>query len=165
MLDASDLSGRSDKSRVKTNQNGFSLVELVILVGVVAIVALSVGPLPNITGAGIEAAAKKTASDIRYARTLAITVGTNHGLSFTSGAAYFIYNTSLANVIPDPLTRQTFSEDFSEFENVQCSTTQQVEFDAEGRPVLGGGSIITLTNGSVTRQIQIIANTGLVEIL
>lgn len=147
--------------KILKNKKGFTLTELIMVILLLGIMAVIGTPLPSPTGIGLEAASKKVALDIAYARNLASITGTNHGVSFTAFAPYFIYKQSLGTVINDPLTTKPFSENFSTFKNVHASSSLQVEFDTDGRPVLGAGQTITLTNGTTNKVITITSNTGL----
>jgi prepilin-type N-terminal cleavage/methylation domain-containing protein len=75
---------KNDESFPRSRQSGFSLVELLVVVAVIAIIA-AVG-LPNLAGYirnyKIRGAAKSVASEIQTARSKAIMTNTNAGVYF-----------------------------------------------------------------------------------
>jgi len=145
--------------------SGFTFVELLLVVSLLSLLVASLAPSISIRSGGIEAATKKVVSDLRYAQEQAMMTNVNHGIQFNNGGAYVMYRQSSATPVADPLRLTSFSEDLSEFRNVSLQTTLQVEFDSVGRPVLGGGSSVVLSNGAGTRTLRVVANTGLVEVL
>jgi prepilin-type N-terminal cleavage/methylation domain-containing protein len=143
---------------------GFTLVELVLVVALLGILSLYTIPRLVPSNAGLDAAARKIQSDIVYAQSLAMSRGVPHGVNFTAGGAYVVYQTSPATPIVDPLTRSPFSENLSRYGRSRVTAAYRVEFNTLGRPTLGGGGGVTIENGGTVRSVQITAETGRAEI-
>lgn len=147
----------------KDKQKGFSLVELMIVITIGALISVLSLSQYNLKPS-MQSAAKKVAMDIRYARGLAMTQATTHGIRFVNGGSYFVYKSTPATVVKDPATQQNYSEDLSDF-RVGIGTTIDFEFDQYGKPSLNGGQTVSVTSGSTNVQIRVVSNTGFVEIL
>lgn len=154
---------KGELSRKKHKQKGFSLVELMIVITIGALV--TVMALSQYTKTpSLQAAAKKVAMDIRYARGLAMTQATTHGIRFVNAGSYFVYKSTPATVVKDPATQQDYSEDLSDF-RVGIGTTIDFEFNQYGKPSLNGGQTVNVSSGADNVQIRVVSNTGFVEIL
>ncbi|MBI4373558.1 MAG: prepilin-type N-terminal cleavage/methylation domain-containing protein [Deltaproteobacteria bacterium] len=143
---------------------GFTLLELVLVIAIVAILSIAILPRLDLSPSGVDAAARKIRSDILYAQSLAMSRGTAHGLLFQAGGPYVIYQGSPATPVTDPLTRSVFSEDLNRFYRTGVVNDYQVEFDTMGRPTLGGGGSLIIRNGAVQKTISVRATTGSVTI-
>lgn len=143
---------------------GFTLLEAVLVIAIVAILAIATVPRFDLSSAGLDAAARKIRSDILYAQSLAMSRGVPHGILFTANAAYILYATSPATPISDPLTLTSFSEDLGRFHQTVIVNDYRVEFDPFGQPVIGAGGSVVIRNGAVTKTLQVSANTGRVVI-
>lgn len=142
---------------------GFSLIELTIVVVLIGIVALFVIPQDSLLSINLETATVKVANDLRYAKELASITNTNCGVSFVANGNYTVYQTAVTNPALNPLTRQSFVTDISSlFKKVSIQNSLQVEFDPLGKPVLGGGQTVQVTNGQTTASLYITPNTGFV---
>ncbi|OGQ47884.1 MAG: hypothetical protein A3H42_03180 [Deltaproteobacteria bacterium RIFCSPLOWO2_02_FULL_46_8] len=112
----------------------------------------------------LETAVSKVTEDLRYTQELAQTTNTNCGINFVADGSYTVYKGSTATPVTNPLTKQTFIYTFSDnFENVTLLNNLQVEFDTIGKPVLGGGQTVSISDGTTTANLLITANTGLVQ--
>lgn len=152
--------------RVMKLRKGFSIIELIITVAVVAILAVlyisSTGDLSNVS---IDAASRKVQSDLRYTQHLATTTGVNHGAVFTANVGYEVYQGSPGNPVIDPVTRQNLVVNLAEFQGVTVSTNYQVEFSPVGEPIMGGDGRVRLTSSSgATRDVYVVDKTGAVII-
>ena len=143
---------------------GFTLLELVLVIAIVAILSIAVAPRFNLSPSGLDAASRKIRSDILYAQSLAMSRGTVHGLLFRAGVPYLIYQGSPATPIADPLTHAAFSEDLNRFYRTSVVNDYQVESDAMGHPTLGGGGSLVIQNGAAQKTISIRSLTGSVTV-
>lgn len=143
---------------------GFTLIELVLVIALLGIMVIGAQPFLPLSGESLDSASRKVRMDVLYAQERAIITGENHGVNFIVNGNYTIYRGTTANLINDPFRNTLFDEDLAEFQNVSVGTNYQVEFDAHGRPVLGGGGSVTLTNGSDNKGVAVTANTGYVQI-
>lgn len=149
-------------------EGGFSIVELVLTILLLGLIVAVVPPLVPVSQEGLDGGARKVRADLVYLQQRAMITGQNHGGVFTPGG-YELYQVSPATPIVDVMTKELFSvthgaRELARFgNNVVVLGNYQVEFDSIGRPVLGGGETLTLSNGTATRSIFINRNTGLVE--
>lgn len=149
---------------IEVRRNGFTIVELILVTLLLGILAALVPPLVPLSRQGLDAASRRVRNEIVYARQLAMMKGTNHGASFTAGGSYLLYEGTTATPIVDVVTKRLFPDDLSEFGNIFFVSGYQVEFDSMGRPVLGGGGAVALSNGTNTKTVSVVSNTGLVEV-
>lgn len=164
----------------KLNCKGYTLIELVLVLGVLAI--LSVSAIPFFTNVGetkVEAAAKKLVSDLTYVRQLARNYNAIHGISFDATANTYtvhLYDPigDTETAVTDPLTRTAMVIDFSQvpflsgvdIQSPNFGGTDTVRFSSMGDPQNGTGTNLTtsgsviLEEGGATRTITIQPNTG-----
>lgn len=158
------------KSRIWYPQSAFTFIEFIMVIVVLLIIAAIVIPkISGVTGTRVNSAARKIAADIRYAQQLAITTQIRHGVIFNPEFNnYSIYQTKPINIIFDPFKGGSYTIQLNngEYEGVTIDSKYQVEFDALGNPVIGGGGSVTISaSGSApVRVISVATNTGRVSI-
>ena len=162
---------------------GFTLIELVmvmVLLSVVSVVAfISLGSYKS---HHLSAAAEKVAVDLRYAKNLALSSTTWHGVSFQSDPTntYNLYETDgstdtnikgLLDASQDFIAN--IKDDYAGvvISSVNISGGSKVEFDPHGVPyndkagaVLASNGVITLSLGSSSLTVQIASETGRIYI-
>lgn len=147
---------------------GFTLLELVSVISLMGILAYSfVIKTFDYRKSNLTVAAKKIQSDLTYARSLALTKrGTAFGVEFTDSTdSYIVYESSTATPVRNPLTRKDMNEDFSDLTGITLTGGDYtVEFDRKGKPTLGGGGSIQVTDGASTKTIVVVTNTGRIHI-
>lgn len=127
------------------------------------ILALSFIPQDSLQRFNLETATARVEQDLRYARELATTTGANCGINFIANGSYTVYSPSIASPVLNPLTKQAFIEDIGlAYKNVNVANSIQVEFSPLGRPVLGSGQTVQLTDGQTTASLLVTPNTGIV---
>lgn len=151
------------------DKSGFTFVELVLVVALLAVMAVSAIPmLFDSSPMNLDAAIRKVKADIKYAQTMAQTTSAPHGFRVTGNSLYEIYNVTTGTIIDSPHTNAPMQENLaSQFGATTFNaTTYQVEFDARGEPTLGGGTVIQLNHGTTNnKQLQITAGTGFIQLL
>jgi len=159
------------QSRIPNPYSGFTLIELIMVVVVLLIIAAFIAPkMTGVTGTRVNAAGRKISADIRYAQELAISTQTNHGVIFNASPTntYSIYQGTTSTIITDSFTGGAYTVQLNagDYDGVTIDGGYQVEFDALGSPVTGGGSSVTISNGgsAPVRTITVAANTGKVSI-
>ncbi|MFH1356582.1 MAG: GspH/FimT family pseudopilin [bacterium] len=150
------------------NRLGFTLIELVVVIALIGILSVSVVVMSvNFSKTNITVVAQKIRSDIEYARSLAMTKkGTTFGAFFDdANDEYTVYESVVGTPILDPLTKQSFLEDFSKWSSVTITGGDYtVEFNRVGVPTTGGGGSVQITDGSTTKTIAVTAGTGKVSV-
>lgn len=158
---------KTKKHIANFNPSGFTLLELVLMMSLIAIV--SVGVYSNISPRSmtmyVDAATLKVVHDIRFAQDRAMVTGRNHGFRSYSNNQYEIYDTSAGHPITDPSTQSDMVVSLgTDYPNVNFAANYQVEFDSLGSPVIGGGGSITLSNGTESKSFSLTSNTGLINL-
>lgn len=148
-------------------KDGFTLMELVLsisLMGILAVAAIAV--VFNHKGSYLEVAGKKARSDIEHARGLAMMKkGTTFGVFFDqANNRYTVYEGSVGNPVPDPLTKGNLIESFTKWPGVSVTSNYTVEFGPFGNPTTGGGGSVDLTDGTDSKTISVTAGTGKVSL-
>lgn len=145
------------------------MVELILVTLLLGMLVAVAPPLVPVSRQGLDGAIRKVYSDLLYARQMSLLSGSNRGASFTAGGGYLLYFGTPATPISDPVTKEVFTSthgqsELARFGNIFITSSYQVEFDSTGRPVMGGGGSVILSNGTNTKSILVTSNTGLLEI-
>lgn len=157
---------------------GFTLVELVLVMLIVSILAISIWPRsPSSESLTLQGRAEQLASDIRYAQTLSMTTGTRHCLMLepTSGPPYSGYSlrsdASCATAVDHPggltapvalclsgtcVTAPALTNDFVQFDGLG------VPYSASATP-LAGSAVITISDDG-SRTVTVTPQTGRVVV-
>ncbi len=151
---------------------GFTLVELLIVVVILSIVALTAIPMMSSAASiQIRSAGNMIAADVEYARSMAISRGQYFSVEFDKNADSYRIVDQNSNVIPHPVKKGfTYVVNFRnesrlsrvDITNANFNTTQKVTFDCLGSPDNGGS--VNLQAGGVTTTITVEPVTGFVSI-
>jgi prepilin-type N-terminal cleavage/methylation domain-containing protein len=151
--------------------NAFTLIEILIVVVILAIAALSA--IPMISSAGsvqVRSAANMTAADLEYAKSLAISRGQNFSVVFdTSTESYRIID-EYGNTVPHPVKKGSdYVRDFPnegldrvDVVDADFDGTSQIQFDYLGSPDHGGA--VTVQAGGTTATISVEPVTGYISV-
>jgi len=151
------------------NQRGFTLLELVIILGILAIISVYVfSSLPNTT-LSLSGQAQQLANDIRYTQSLAMTKGQRYRWVKKSSTTYQIQNNSGTPIIlSQGNTTVTFGTGIT-FGTLTNLPNNLVNFDGRGTPysdtaspgtALSSNATIPITAGGETHTITIAIETG-----
>mgnify|MGYP001562287724 CR=1 FL=1 len=158
------------------NQDGFTLIELIVIIVLLAIIAaVAIPRLGDVASMKAAATSEKIKSDIRYAQELAMTQNRSYRVYFNTSPApasgYAVVNNANGNgtwgeageFAPDPSGKGNLSVTLNsgDYAGVTASSSvNPIEFNSLGRPT-GGATTITVSPGSYT--ITISAETGAVN--
>jgi prepilin-type N-terminal cleavage/methylation domain-containing protein len=154
------------------SRGGFTVIELIIVVVILAIVGLVA--LPMISSAGsvqIRSAANMISADLEYARSMAISRGQNFSVEFDKNTESYWIEDQAGNVIPHPVKKGfNYIIDFRndgrlnsvDITNVDFNMTATVLFDCLGSPD-NGGTVILQADGN-TKTITVEPVTGFISI-
>jgi type II secretory pathway pseudopilin PulG len=151
---------------------GFSLVELVVIICVIAIMSVSVMLTNQTPGVSVVAQANQLVDDIRYTQSLAMTKGVRYGLVITTAtSSYQIVNASgAALMLARGSTTMTLGQGIS-FGAITNLAGNIISFDGLGNPyntsvaagtALASTATIVLSAGTLTSTVSITPNTGMV---
>ncbi|MCX5645067.1 MAG: GspH/FimT family protein [Phycisphaerae bacterium] len=171
---------------VRIARHGFTMIELLIVVAILAIAAAIVVPMASSAGSmQLRAAVNMVAADLEYAKSMSISRGQRYAVVFDKTAAGIYYQYRVVdqggNNVPHPITKRpeyvvTFqgdgrlaqveiaSVDFAPFDG-----TDKVGFDLLGSPFNGNGDslnsgVITLRAGDITRTVNVEPVTGYITV-
>lgn len=150
-------------------QGGFTVIELVLVILIVALIGVAVNPFKNQVSLSLQAEARRVLSDIRYTQALSMATGERYRWVRTSASTYQIIDIGgTAIALPNGSTTLTLSagNTFGSFANLPNNL---LAFDTTGAPYitanipgtpLSSTATITLNNGTQSRSITILAQTG-----
>lgn len=161
-------------------ERGFTLIELVLIMAIVAVVGVvvSIG-MGGLNSSRLNGAARRLISDLRFAQQAAITKRIRHGVIFTANSYTVFENDNTADPARNPQGGDNFIVDFTtgEFAGVTVSLTDLtdgvVRFDPAGRPLEGNPpnpvtalttpKTVTLSYNGNPQAITIVQETGKVN--
>ena len=133
---------------IVADSKGFTLVELIMVVVLISIMAVSVVPKFLDTSAfSLAGGAAMAAADIRYTQELAMGTHASKSIVFTSGNTHYTVGSQTVN-LPS---------------KVSISSGATFTFNSLGEPTGGGGSSVTLSAGAETKTITVDSYTGRVS--
>ena len=157
---------------------GFTIVELLIVVVIIAIAAVMAVPLMSSAGSlQVKSAANMIASDLEYAKSMAISRGRNYSVVFDEDAESYQIEDQDGNVIPHPVRKGfDYVVDFSarglgkvDIVNASFDSTIAVKFDFLGSPYDNNGGplnsgVVSLSAGSSTATVLVEPVTGFITV-
>ena len=169
------LSRKISKFEIKNSKFncGFTLIEMLIVVVILSIAALAAIPMFS-SGADmqIRSAANMIASDLEYARSMAISRGQKYSVVFDENTeSYSIKKAGDTNPIDHPVKKGfpytiSFKTDSRlskvDITNVNFNSTSTVRFNYIGSPDNGG--TVNLQAGSITATVNVEPITGFITI-
>lgn len=134
------------------NRNGFTLIELVMVLVLLGIIAVFVAPrLPDVTTTKAGAFTDKLRADIRYAQNLAMTRNARFRVHFNAAPAPaqgYAVTDSLNNIVPDPAGGGNLSIDLTTGDYTGITITppavNPIQFDSLGRLTSGAADSVTV---------------------
>jgi type IV fimbrial biogenesis protein FimT len=158
---------------LKDRNRGFTLVELLIVVAIISIAALTAIPMMSSAASmQIRSAANMLAADLEYAKSLAISRAQNFSVVFDAASDTYRIEDQYGNVLPHPVKKGfDYIIDFQndgrldkvDIISVDFDSTSQVKFDYLGSPYNGSNSNNALNSGVVNLQAGGITTTVTVE--
>ncbi len=164
-----------DGCRLRSEDGGFTVVELLIVVVILSIVALTAIPMMSSAASmQIRSAANMIAADIEYARSMAISRGQNHSVVFNKDTDSYKIVDLNGVTIQHPVKKGfTYVVDFRnesrlsrvDITNANFSGASTITFDCLGSPVgLSSEGTVNLQAGGITSTIRVEPVTGYVSI-
>lgn len=158
---------------ISSKTNGFTLVELLIVIAIISILTVTVLPKWQAGGINLGAQANQLASDIRYTQSLAMTSGQRYYLIKQSSNTYQILNASGSPItLAFGGTTMTLNSGIT-FGTLTNLPNSLIAFDGKGTPyttstspgtILASTATMPLVSGSTTKTISITPETGRVTV-
>jgi prepilin-type N-terminal cleavage/methylation domain-containing protein len=167
---------------IRIVRDGFTMIELLIVVAILAIAAAIVVPMASSAGSmQLRAAVNMVAADLEYAKSMSISRGQRYAVVFDKTAGiycqYRVVDQS-GNPIRHPITQKleyvvSFQSDARlgqvEIAGVNFNGMDKVSFDSLGSPFDGIGAnlntgVITLQAGGITRTVTVEPVTGYISV-
>ena len=134
--------------RVLPDSRGFTIIELMMVVVLIGILAVSVVPkFVDTSAISLVGAAAMVAADIRYTQELAMSTNSSKTIVFTTSN--------------DNYTVDSRNVDLPSKVSISSGTT--FTFNSLGEPTTGGGSSVTLSAGAESKTINVENYTGRVS--
>lgn len=150
-----------------TSIKGFSLVELVVVMVILAVLAATFLPKTSDRTINVNAQADMIAGEVRYVQSLAMTQGQRYYISSTS-TTYGLFAVSGATPIPHPTTGSTTPIPLAAGITATMSTPV-IAFDGKGIPytnasattaLSGVNATITLSSDTANAVVEVFPETG-----
>jgi type II secretory pathway pseudopilin PulG len=151
---------------------GFTLVELIVMLLVVAVIAVIAAPKMSSDPISVATEAEQLAGDIRYVQTLAMTQAQRYRINLTATGYTFTLADAGGTAVIHPLTGSTAQINWNAWTAIALPPTglpsNLVAFDGRGVPytdnlattALAANATIVLSRGSASQQITISPETG-----
>jgi type II secretion system protein H len=158
----------------KTKQNGFTLVEIIIVIVIISIAALIAVPMMSSAGdIQVRAAADMIAADLEYAKSMAVSRQKTYKVIFDTAAESYrlaVYENGITTTITHPVNAgKPYAVNFkadSRVSQVNISSVSfagsEVDFDSVGSPNSGG--VVTLKASGKTVTVTVEAGTGFISV-
>jgi len=152
-----------------TSQQGFSLLELVLVIVIIGIISINVTPNWTASSLGLEFEARRVLYDVRYAQVLSMTSGQRYRWVKTSSTSFSILNEAGTAIrLPTGGTVVTLTNGVT-IGSLTNLPNSFVAFNTQGIPytdssipgtALASTASIPLSLHGVTRTVQISPQTG-----
>lgn len=169
----------NDGYNLRGRIRGFTLVELLIVIVIISIAALTAVPMMSSAASmQIRSAANMLAADLEYAKSMAISRAQYFSVVFDAGADSYRIEDQYGNVLPHPVKKGfSYVIDFQndgrlnkvDIVSVDFDSTSKVTFDYLGSPYNGtlgplNNGVINLQAGSTNTTITVEPVTGYISI-
>lgn len=153
---------------MRLNTQGFSLVELVVVMIIIAVLAATLLPRTADQVINVNAQADMIAGEVRYVQSLSMTQGQRYYIQFPSSTTYRFFAVSGTAAISHPATGTTLAIPLATGITAVMSTSV-IAFDGKGIPytntaattaLSGVNAVITLSGGNATAAVTVFPETG-----
>jgi len=163
--------GPEDGPAVRCAARGFTLIEILIVIVILAIAAMTAIPMMgSAASVQIRSAGNMIAADLEYAKSLAISKGQNFSVVFDEGAESYSIVDQDGNTISHPVKKGfDYVMDFQdeglgrvEIADADFDGASQVQFDYLGSPDNGG--TVHLQAGDMSATVSVEPVTGYITV-
>ncbi len=158
---------------------GFTLVELLIVIAIITIAALTAIPMmSSAASVQIRSAANMLSADLEYAKSMSISRGQNYSVVFDKDTESYRIEDQNGNVISHPVKKGfSYIVDFRndgrlnkvDIVDADFDGTSEVKFDYLGSPYNGSSTplnsgVVSLQAGGTTTTVTVEAVTGFISV-
>lgn len=164
--------GGDNKCELREAGRGFTAVELLVVVVIMAIAALTVVPMmSSASSMQLRSAANMIMADLEYAKSMAISRGQNYSIVFDENAESYSIEDQSSSVIPHPVKKGfDYIIDFQndsrlnkvDIADADFGSNSSIQFDCLGSPDNGG--TVSLQAGSMTMTVRVEPITGYIRV-
>ena len=156
---------------LRSVRRGFTIIEILIVVVILAIAAMTAIPMLSSAGSvQVKSVANMIAADLEYAKSLAITKGQSFSAVFNTSADSYSIKDQSGTTIQHPVKKgfdyvidfHAEGLDKADITGANFGGSPQVEFNYLGSPDNGG--IVTVQGGGATLRINVEAVTGYITV-
>lgn len=152
----------NDRTYRLRGEGGFTLIELIAVLVIMGILAITAAVKNSVSEVDLDAVAKSIRSNLQFAQDLAMTHNSTYGFHRRSATQYEIYEGTVGTPARHPLDGTAFVIDISP---VQFSgMTPDIPFLKSGAPDIVADATITLVDVRGGRAIIVAQDTGFVSI-
>jgi prepilin-type N-terminal cleavage/methylation domain-containing protein len=175
----SSYHSRENRYDLRRPGSGFTLIEVLIIVAIIAIAAMVVVPIVSSAATmQIRSAANMIAADLEYAKSMAISRGQNFSVVFDKTTESYCIKDQTGSIIAHPVKKGFgYIVDFRndgrlnkvDIVDADFDSTSVIKFDYLGSPYNGGGNplnrgVINLQAGGTTIMVTVEPVTGFISI-
>lgn len=144
-------------------RDGFTIVEIIIVVVIISIAALAAVPMFSSAGSiQLRAAANMILGDLEYAKSMAISRGQNYSVEFDINNESYSIKDQNGTVIEHPVTRKLYVISFKidrrldqvDINSANFNAASSVMFDCLGSPDNGGTVVLQAGGNSSTVRVE-----------
>lgn len=153
---------RTEKFISYRKSHGFTLVELILVLAILAILSATAVTKMDVFGRDLDSEARVLRSNLQLAQDLAMTGGQTYGFRMLTTTSYEIYVGSPGNPAKNPLTNGNFVINMSPIQFF--GTVSPIAYASNGRPNLVANVTVVLTNGTSYKNVNVQQNTGFIAV-
>ncbi len=156
-------------------RHGFTMIEMVVVMAILAIAAAIVVPMMSSAGGmRVRAAVNMVAADLEYAKSMSLSRGQRYSVVFDKDFEIYQIIDESGTPIPHPVKKGSpytidFRVDRVDIVDANFDGHNEVGFDYLGSPFNGAGAplnsgVVTLRAGGITRTVTVEPVTGYISI-
>lgn len=145
-------------------EDGFTLIELVMLLVILGLVGVAIMPKFNVGGINVNAVAVQLRSDVRYAQEIAMSKYKTKSITFSPYQSGYSFSPSDPTDPPVTQSRIPANSKVSITDTSNGVSPVTFTFNSLGEPIVGAGGWVRLSGGGVTKTVNIEAITGRVVV-
>jgi type II secretory pathway pseudopilin PulG len=140
--------------------DGFTLIELVMLLAVLGLAGVAIMPRFNVGGTNVSIVARQIRSDILYTQEIAMSKFKAKSITFTPNQSSYSFSPSDYTDPPSTRSGMPAKSGVSVTSTSSGSGPVTFTFNSLGEPTAGAGAWVRLSGGGVSKTVIVQAGTG-----